>query len=94
MNLQKLDGQIVLRIIALFAIGILYGILDRGKFEASFIGNGISHLVISYILGLLSFYVYKFTLQKKSWNKNNRKVVVWNISVGWALFVLFWLGFF
>ncbi|WP_025665517.1 hypothetical protein [Aquimarina megaterium] len=92
MNLQKLDGEIILRVIVVFIIGIGYGILDRGKFNASFIGYGLSHLVLSYLLGLISFYAYKFIARKKIIDKKKRKVAIWNISIFWALFILIWLG--
>ncbi|WP_299611390.1 hypothetical protein [uncultured Aquimarina sp.] len=92
MNLQKLDGKIILRVIIIFIIGIGYGVLDRGEFNASFIGYGLSHLVLSYLLGLISFYAYKFIARKKFIDKKKRKVVIWNISMFWALFILIWLG--
>ncbi|WP_438712707.1 hypothetical protein ACSTS3_10870 [Aquimarina muelleri] len=36
MNLQKLDGEIILRVIVIFIIGVVYGILDRRKFKATY----------------------------------------------------------
>jgi hypothetical protein len=60
MNLQKLNGEIVLRAIVVFIIGTIYGILDKGEFkEGSLIGDGLGHLILSYGLGLISFYIYK-----------------------------------
>jgi len=92
MNLQKPAGEIIIRAIIIFIIGIVYGILDIGKFNASFIGYGLSHLVLSYLLGLISFYAYKFIARKKFIDKKKRKITIWNISIFWALFILTWLG--
>jgi uncharacterized membrane-anchored protein len=92
MNIQKLDGKIIIRVIIIFVIGVVYGILDRGNFDASFIGNGLGHLVLCYLLGLISFYAYKFIARKKYPDKKKRKVAIWNTSIFWALFILVWLG--
>jgi len=92
MNLQKLNGEIIIRVIIIFVIGIVYGILDRGKFDASFVGNGFGHLIISYLLGLISFYAFKFISRKKYPDKKKKKITIWNTSIFWALFILVWLG--
>lgn len=92
MNLQKLEGVIILRIITVFIIGVIYGVLDRGKFNASFIGDGLGHLILSYLLGLLSFYTFKIITRRKYPDNKKRKIAIWNTSIFWALFILVWLG--
>ena len=73
MILQRLDSGIILRVLAVFVIGVVYGILDKGKFNGLFIGDGLSHLVLSYFLGLISFYAYKFITRKSYPDKKKRK---------------------
>jgi hypothetical protein len=93
MNLQKLNGKIVLRAIVVFIIGTIYGILDKGEFkEGSFIGDGLGHLILSYGLGLISFYIYRLISRKKYPDGKKRRIIIWNISIFWALFILVWLG--
>ncbi len=87
MNLQKLDGGIIFRVLIVFITGIIYGILDKGKFNGSFIGDGLAYLVISYVLGFISFYIYRF-ISKKKFENNKRKINIWNTSILWALFIL------
>lgn len=89
---RKINNTIVIRILAIFIIGVLYGFLNNGNFNGRFIGDGIAHIIISYILGFVSFYIYRVF----NWNKysegKRRKLVIWNISFFWAIFILVWLG--
>jgi len=89
---RKIDSAIIIRILAIFIIGVLYGFLNKGNINGRFIGDGLAHIIISYILGFISFYIYKIFNRKKYSERKKRKVVIWNISFFWAIFILIWLG--
>ena len=93
MNLQRLNGKVLLRAIIVFIIGSIYGTLDKGEFkETAIIGDGLRHLMLSYGLGLISFYIYKLISRKKYPDGKRRRKTIWNVSIFWALFILIWLG--